>query len=386
MSLIRRLKSRFLPTMIRRARIAVSEDYWYHYYVEYYKGYRIDRFSTIYLYGIYVGTADPETIPKSPPDPNFDYNDWVYYSELHQARAGIDNWVMNPIYVQPYPDVTWATHVDPGWEIYQEPAGVMRYFALDKATGDQVGTYWMPEDLQEFLDWLCETQVPAGQIDSLQGIPITFYPEKTVSPYPTLYHVYEATVAAHTKRFDNWRLEDCKAWIEIELTKPKETNLTISAPEKAYPITSFTISGVLKYEYYGEAGWEWLPLSGMAIKLSYNGISLGSATTGSDGSYSKSVTIEETGTFTLEAYFEGTSGYVASIAKTSVGVGVERPTREIIPKNVVEKYEELEGLGFPVKWIIPNRSFVIEGGTLRYTGLKLGNKTYLTKWLLARDQ
>ncbi len=55
-----------------------------------------------------------------------------------------------------------------------------------------------------------------------------------------------------------------------------------------------------------------------------------------------------------------------------------------VPKNVVEKYEELEGLGFPVRWIIPNRSFIIEGGTLRYTGLKFGSKTYLTKWLLAR--
>ncbi len=56
----------------------------------------------------------------------------------------------------------------------------------------------------------------------------------------------------------------------------------------------------------------------------------------------------------------------------------------IVPKNIVEKYEELEASGFPVRWIIPNRSFIIEGGTLRYTGLRLGSKTYLTKWLLAR--
>ena len=383
---IRRLRDRPLLKSIRQARIAVSEDYWYHYFVKYYRGYRIDRFSTLgpNMHGIYVGTADPETIPKAPPDPNFDYADWKFYDGLEYAEGAIDSWVEDPIFAQHYPNVTWETHVDPGWDIYQEGGGTMRYYALDKATGSQVGTYWPSDNLQGLLDWLGETQVPTGQIDSHQGIPITFYLEKTVSPYPTLYHVYEATVATHTKRFDNWRLEDCKAWIETELTKPKKTKLTISAPEKAFPMVSFTISGVLKYEYYGEAGWEWLPLSGMTIKPSYNGISLGSATTGSDGSYTKSVMIEETGTFTLEASYEGTSGYTASVAETSVGVGVERPNVEIIPKNVVEKYEELEELSFPVKWIIPNRSFVIEGGTLRYTGLKLGSKTYLTKRRLAR--
>ncbi|GAJ18900.1 unnamed protein product, partial [marine sediment metagenome] len=37
----------------------ISEDYWNHYFVEYYKGYRIDRFSTLgpNMHGIYVGTA-----------------------------------------------------------------------------------------------------------------------------------------------------------------------------------------------------------------------------------------------------------------------------------------------------------------------------------------
>jgi len=53
-------------------------------------------------------------------------------------------------------------------------------------------------------------------------------------------------------------------------------------------------------------------------------------------------------------------------------------------KNVVDMYEELEELGFPVRWVIPNRSFIVESGTLRYTGLRFGRKTYLTTWLLAR--
>jgi len=34
--------------------------------------------------------------------------------------------------------------------------------------------------------------------------------------------------------------------------------------------------------------------------------------------------------------------------------------------------------------VILNRSFIVEGGTLRYTGLRFGRKTYLTEWLLAR--
>lgn len=50
-------------------------------------------------------------------------------------------------------------------------------------------------------------------------------------------------------------------------------------------------------------------------------------------------------------------------------------------KNVVDMYDELDELGFPARWIIPNRSFVVEGGTLRYTGSRFGRKTYLTKWL-----
>ncbi|MBA7631566.1 hypothetical protein ES703_39098 [subsurface metagenome] len=51
-------------------------------------------------------------------------------------------------------------------------------------------------------------------------------------------------------------------------------------------------------------------------------------------------------------------------------------------KNVVDMYGELQELDFPVRWTIPNRSFIVEGGTLRYTGLRFGRKTYLTKRLL----
>lgn len=216
-AMIRRVRDGPLLKSIRQVRIAVSEDYWYHYFVEYYKGYRIDRFSTLgpNMHGIYVGTADPETIPKAPPDPNFDYADWVFYDGLQYARAGIDNWVIDPIYVQHYPNVTWATHVDPGWDIYQEPAGGMRYYALDKATGNQVGTWWTSDNLQGLLDWIDETQVPTGEVASHEGIPIRF-----ILGAELLSHYYEATVKGEVGQFDNWRLQDCKTWIEEELAKP----------------------------------------------------------------------------------------------------------------------------------------------------------------------
>lgn len=53
------------------------------------------------------------------------------------------------------------------------------------------------------------------------------------------------------------------------------------------------------------------------------------------------------------------------------------------PKNVVDMYEELKELGYPVKWIIPNRSFIVKNGTLRYTGLRFGGTTFITTLYLA---
>jgi len=54
----------------------------------------------------------------------------------------------------------------------------------------------------------------------------------------------------------------------------------------------------------------------------------------------------------------------------------------IIPKNIMKVYEELEGLGFPVKWTLPSRVFVIEGGPARFAGLKRGRNTYTVPLLI----
>ncbi len=54
----------------------------------------------------------------------------------------------------------------------------------------------------------------------------------------------------------------------------------------------------------------------------------------------------------------------------------------IIPKNIVKVYEELEDLGFPVKWTLPSRVFVIEDGPARFAGLKNGRRTFTVPRLI----
>ena len=92
------------------------------------------------------------------------------------------------------------------------------------------------------------------------------------------------------------------------------TSLTISAPSSAKKGGSFVISGILiRNDTSG-------PVTGASITLSYNGTSLGSATTGVDGDYLKTVSIGSEGTFTLKANFAGGSGYAASTAQSVVRV------------------------------------------------------------------
>lgn len=327
---LRELMKRPLVKSQRLARIAISQNYWYHYFQEYYKKYRIDSFPNLgsTMYGIYVGIADPETIPKSPPDPNFDNNDWDFVNGIAPARAIIDSWVEKPIYVQHYPDVGWATHVDPGWEIYQQ-GGTMLYYALN-GNGDMVGTYWAPDELQGLLNWLDESQVPTGVIGTYQGVPITFYLQKS-----NLDHVYEATVCGHTKRFDNWRLQDCRDFIAEELTAPKDTTLTLTIPDKILPRIPFTVTGTLTRvvctNNYADKTNQ--PFSGQTIELTYDGTSAGSAMTDSDGNYTASIKIDKLGTFTLTASYAGNNQYNASQATATVQTGPSRqPIRDLLNK------------------------------------------------------
>ena len=104
------------------------------------------------------------------------------------------------------------------------------------------------------------------------------------------------------------------------------TFMSISAPGSVAQGTPFPISGRLTFM---EGGVEY-GLGGRTIALSRNGTSLGSVTTDGSGNYSKSVTINTSGTFTLKAAFAGASGLAASSASMGVQIGAVSPAVLII--------------------------------------------------------
>jgi len=73
--------------------------------------------------------------------------------------------------------------------------------------------------------------------------------------------------------------------------------VTISAPSYAYVEEWFVVSGIL---YDSVTGY---PITGASVPLYRNGSSLGSATTGIDGDYLKSVKIGTAGVWTLKAKY-----------------------------------------------------------------------------------
>ena len=99
------------------------------------------------------------------------------------------------------------------------------------------------------------------------------------------------------------------------------TYLNINAAGLVDQGSPFPISGRLTFM---EGGVEY-GLGGRSIALSYNGTSLGSATTDGSGNYSKSVTINSSGSFTLRAAFAGGSGLAASSASMGIQIGVTSP-------------------------------------------------------------
>jgi len=91
---------------------------------------------------------------------------------------------------------------------------------------------------------------------------------------------------------------------KIKLQTGTPTALTIKAPLNVGVGVPFTVSGRLTFR---EGGVDY-PLQGRTINLSYNGVSLGSTTTGADGTYSITVSIPQPGTYTLKAVYAGESG------------------------------------------------------------------------------
>jgi len=90
----------------------------------------------------------------------------------------------------------------------------------------------------------------------------------------------------------------------IRLQVGAPTTLTIKAPLNVGVEIPFNVSGRLTFR---EGGVDY-PLQGRTIRLSYNGVSLGSTTTGADGTYNITVSIPKPGTYTLKAVYAGESG------------------------------------------------------------------------------
>lgn len=98
--------------------------------------------------------------------------------------------------------------------------------------------------------------------------------------------------------------DSVQATTDIQVVSPEEPpppeepsyvySVTISAPSRVEAGQSFVISGTVRDQY-------WNGLSGVPVALYIDAVSLGSATSGSGGSYSKQVSVAAVGTYTLKA-------------------------------------------------------------------------------------
>jgi len=93
------------------------------------------------------------------------------------------------------------------------------------------------------------------------------------------------------------------------------TELTISAPFSVVEGESFSVSGKLTRVDTGEG------LSGQPINVYVGTQFVSGGTTDGNGNYSCDVSIAETGSYTLEAEFEGASGLAASRSGRNIMVG-----------------------------------------------------------------
>jgi len=80
------------------------------------------------------------------------------------------------------------------------------------------------------------------------------------------------------------------------------TRISLSAPSQVTTGVAFTVSGKLERE---TGSGTWSGLGGKTVKIYYDSTLAATVTTGSDGSYSASITIPTSGTYTLKAAFDG---------------------------------------------------------------------------------
>jgi hypothetical protein len=100
------------------------------------------------------------------------------------------------------------------------------------------------------------------------------------------------------------------------------TRISISAPDKVGAGSPFTVSGKLEYE---SSSGTYSPLAGRTVSIYYDTTKLADVTTASDGSYSATVSIGATGTFTLKAAYAGEGLLLPSFGTISIPVVGEIP-------------------------------------------------------------
>lgn len=116
------------------------------------------------------------------------------------------------------------------------------------------------------------------------------------------------------------------------------TTITLEAPSEVRAGEDFTVSGTLTYTKEGGA----YPLMGRTINLSYNTASLGSATTGADGGFSKKVNIPTVGSYVLAAEFMKEQYYAQAKATLFITTGRFPALRTFFPR-LFEILDRLRG-------------------------------------------
>ena len=127
------------------------------------------------------------------------YAECLYQKEVLIFKIQIH--ALERIHIERYPPS--GAHVV-GFDIYKDPTKA-ESFCIDLN-----GTINHPslESLKEYIDSL----IPEGLALVYKDINIYYYHQRQ-----GLNHFYEAKAGNHTRRFDNWRLNDCLAWIDKQL-------------------------------------------------------------------------------------------------------------------------------------------------------------------------
>jgi hypothetical protein len=141
------------------------------------------------------------------------------------------------------------------------------------------------------------------------------------------FQINTSVIPCGTVRFRAYDLEANILTDPIDGKVAYPTRISISAPDTVPTGQSFTVSGKLEFQ---DVDGAWKGLANRTVTIYYNGTSLGSTTTGPDGSYSKSVSISTGGTYTLKAVYAG-EGFGLAPAISILGITVEVPEFLWIP-------------------------------------------------------